>query len=156
MNNNKDSRLLTNTVISVIVGIEQLQVFKMLLSIDERDERPIYQQLISQVREQVREGGLKPGDELPSVRELANSLGVNMHTVRNAYLKLRDQGIIIMRLGRRASIAHFQPPLLYANIEDDLKIRLKDLINDALSMGLSNQDFHDLVERQMKQAQKDG
>ena len=49
MNNNRDSRLLTNTVISVIVSIEQLQVFKMLLSIDERDERPIYQQLISQL-----------------------------------------------------------------------------------------------------------
>ncbi len=128
----------------------------MLLSIDERDERPIYQQLISQVREQVREGSLKPGDELPSVREVANSLGVNMHTVRSAYLKLRDQGIINMRLGRRARIAHFQPLLLHASIEEDLKARLKDLINDALSMGLTYQDFHDLVERQMKQAQKDG
>ena len=128
----------------------------MLLSIDERDGRPIYQQLISQVREQVREGSLKPGDELPSVREVANSLGVNMHTVRGAYLKLRDQRIINMRLGRRARIAHFQQPLLYSSIEDDLKKRLKELINDAFSKGLTSQDFHDLVERQMKQAQKDG
>ena len=128
----------------------------MLLSIDERDGRPIYQQLISKVREQVREGSLKPGDELPSVREVANSLGVNMHTVRGAYLKLRDQGIINMRLGRRARIAHFQQPLLYSSIEDDLKKRLKELINDAFSKGLTSQDFHDLVERQMKQAQKDG
>jgi len=128
----------------------------MLVSIDEQDERPIYQQLVSQVREQVREGSLKPGDELPSVRELANSLGVNMHTVRNAYLKLRDQGIINMRLGRRARITHFQPPLLYASIEENFKIRLKGLINDALSMGLTSQDFHDIIERQIKQVDKDG
>lgn len=77
----------------------------MLLSINEKDSRPIYLQIIGQVKEQVSSGSLHPGDELPSVRELADSLGINMHTVRNAYLKLRDQGIINLRLGRKARIA---------------------------------------------------
>ena len=52
----------------------------MLLSINEKDSRPIYLQIIGQIKEQVSNGTLKSGDELPSVRELANSLGINMHT----------------------------------------------------------------------------
>jgi GntR family transcriptional regulator len=60
----------------------------MLIVIDEKDSQPIYQQIVSQVREQVRSGILNPGAELPSVRELADNLNINMHTVRSAYLKL--------------------------------------------------------------------
>ncbi len=66
----------------------------MWLSIDVSDSKPIYLQIISQIKEQVRKGDLKPGDELPSVRELADTLKINMHTVRSAYLKLQDQGIL--------------------------------------------------------------
>ncbi len=77
----------------------------MFISINENDNRPIYVQIINQIKEQVRSGSLQPGDELPSVREAADSLRINMHTVRSAYLKLRDQGIIKLHLGRRAIIA---------------------------------------------------
>ena len=48
----------------------------MLISIDEQDNRPIYLQIIIQVKEQIQNGELRPGDELPSVRELAESLGL--------------------------------------------------------------------------------
>jgi len=125
----------------------------MLITIDEKDSRPLYRQIISQVREQVRNGLLKPGEELPSVRELADSLGVNMHTVRNAYLKLREQGIINLRLGRKARIANFQTLLDYSEIEAGLKDRLKDIVNEALTMGLSQEDILDMVRFQFRQAQ---
>ena len=47
----------------------------MLLSVNEQDPRPVYVQIINQVKEQIQRGNLKSGDELPSVRELAASLG---------------------------------------------------------------------------------
>ena len=72
----------------------------MLLSIDERDGRPIYQQLISQVREQVREGSLKPGDELPSTRSLSAELGVNPMTISKAYSYLEREEVVERRPGR--------------------------------------------------------
>jgi len=122
----------------------------MLLSIYEKDGRPIYLQIISQVRQQVSQGILKPGDELPSVRELADSLGINMHTVRSAYLKLRDQGIINLRLGRRAKIAAMQP-LATAAAEDDLKARLDEIITDALLMGYTPEVFLKLVNAQLEE-----
>jgi GntR family transcriptional regulator len=121
----------------------------MLLSIDDKDNRPIYIQIIGQIKEQVSDGTLKPGDELPSVRELAESLGINMHTVRSAYLKLRDQGIINLRLGRRARIASMRTPEPDAELMADIAARFKELITDALLMGMSPDNLQKLVEQQL-------
>jgi GntR family transcriptional regulator len=119
----------------------------MWLSIDERDSRPIYLQIINQVKEQVRSGALKTGDELPSVRELADSLSINMHTVRAAYLRLRDQGIINLRLGRRATIAKLPQALETTGIDAGLEIRLEEIITDASLKGLSHDAIRQMVDR---------
>lgn len=126
----------------------------MFLSINENDNRPLYMQIISQIKEQVRSGSLKPGDELPSVRETADSLGINMHTVRSAYLKLRDQGIIKLHLGRRARIAQ---PLSqrHSNLETDIKVRLNELITDALVTGIPLDELRKIINRQLDQLNKE-
>ena len=127
----------------------------MFLSIDENDTRPLYLQIIGQIKEQVSNGSLQPGDELPSVRELANSLGINLHTVRGAYLKLREQGIITLRLGRRARIARIQPPAHTADAEADIRARLQELITDALLMGLKPDIFQKLVVEQLDRLKRE-
>lgn len=121
----------------------------MWLSIDEKDSRPIYLQIINQIKEQVGDGTLKPGDELPSVRELADSLGINLHTVRSAYLKLRDQGIIDLRLGRRARIARLKRPSDHADADLGLKQKVKELITDASLMGLSPDEIRALINNEL-------
>jgi GntR family transcriptional regulator len=128
----------------------------MLLSINEKDGRPIYLQIIGQIKEQVSRGGLQPGDELPSVRELAESLGINMHTVRNAYLKLRDQGIIHLRLGRKARIA--RRPQSSEGMLNPAEIgqRLKEIIVDARLAGISPAEFRKLVNRQLEPTNEEG
>jgi GntR family transcriptional regulator len=117
----------------------------MWLSINEGDPKPIYLQIITQIREQVRSGALKPGDELPSVRELADDLGINMHTVRSAYLKLRDQGIINLHLGRRATISRLRQLLNSPAIEAEFEARLDELVTDGLLMGLSPEEISRMV-----------
>jgi GntR family transcriptional regulator len=122
----------------------------MWLSINEKDSRPIYLQIISQVKEQVGNGTLKPGTELPSVREMADSLGINLHTVRSAYLKLRDQGVIELRLGRRAKIARLPEPgreteTLAAGRLENL---IKELVTEAQLLGLNREQLHRLIDRQ--------
>ena len=126
----------------------------MWLTLNEADPRPIYLQMISQIREQVRSGRLKPGDELPSVRELADNLGINMHTVRSAYLKLRDQGIINLRLGRRATIAKFHQPVKNEEAEAELQLRLEEWMTDAILMGLTSDQIKQIVERKSKEMEK--
>jgi GntR family transcriptional regulator len=120
----------------------------MWLSINENDSRPLYLQIINQIKEQVRKGALKPGDELPSVRELAESLGINMHTVRSAYLRLRDQELITLRLGRRATIARLKQPANKKGVEGEITARLEELITDALLKGLKTEEIQKLLNQQ--------
>ena len=127
----------------------------MWLSINEKDNRPIYLQIVNQLKEQVSNGILKPGDELPSVRELADSLGINLHTVRSAYLKLRDQGVIDLHLGRRAKIAKIQHSLSAKVVEAQLEQKIKELITDASLLGLSPDEIRDLVSRQLDRKKED-
>jgi GntR family transcriptional regulator len=122
----------------------------MLLYIDENDNRPLYLQIILQIKEQIREGELKPGDELPSVRELAESLGINLHTVHHAYQKLRDQKIITLRLGQRARVAkRRQSEVSRDEIESKLVQRMKELLTEAYHLGLSPDEFQELINQQI-------
>jgi DNA-binding transcriptional regulator YhcF (GntR family) len=73
-----------------------------------------------------------------------------MHTVRSAYLKLRDQGIINLRLGRKARIAHRQTADNTTTAGVDIRERLKELIVDALLAGLSPDNFRELVNHQLE------
>ncbi len=120
----------------------------MLIAIDEKDPRPLYLQIAAQVKEQVQKGELRPGDELPPVRELADSLGINLHTVRSAYLRLRDQGVIDLRLGRRARVARRQTAELTPSEADrTLGAQVRELVADAFLLGLSTDDLHALLDR---------
>lgn len=126
----------------------------MLISIDEKNSQPIYQQLAGQIREQVSRGILKPGDELPSVRELSENLGINMHTARRAYLILRGQGIINLRLGRRARIASGKPFSPQGDVGNSIQMRLKELVSDALLTGISPDAFKDMVDKLLSSNEK--
>ncbi len=127
----------------------------MWLSINEKDSRPLYLQIINQVKEQVSSGALKTGDELPSVRELADSLGINLHTVRSAYLKLRDQGIINLRLGRRARIAPLTLAAHNMDAKAQLKTRIKELVTEAYLYGLSREELQKMIDRQIDQLKEE-
>lgn len=66
----------------------------MILKIDFDSDIPIYVQIKNQVVEGIARGELEEGEELPSVRGLADDIGVNMHTVNKAYSLLKDDGYI--------------------------------------------------------------
>jgi GntR family transcriptional regulator len=122
----------------------------MLLSINEQDSRPVYVQIVNQIKEQVQRGSLKSGDELPSVRELAASLGINMHTVRRAYGVLRDQKILTFRLGQQAKVAKLRSqPASSEEVTAAIGKRLQEIITEAFLLGLSPDDFRNLVNTQI-------
>lgn len=77
----------------------------MMLKIDTVSETPIYQQIRNQIVFGVARGELRPGEELPTVRRLAEDIGVNPMTVNKAYALLREEGVIVIdrRHGARIS-----------------------------------------------------
>lgn len=72
----------------------------MNIQIDFRSSQPIYMQIVEQIRQMVAQGELKPGDQLPTVRQLAADLRVNFNTVARAYRILDDAGLISTQHGR--------------------------------------------------------
>ncbi|HEX8830482.1 MAG TPA: GntR family transcriptional regulator [Longimicrobium sp.] len=72
----------------------------MLVNLDPRDARPLYLQIMDEVRRALVVGSLRPEDPLPSVRELAADLAVNPRTVSQAYNELEREGVLYVRRGQ--------------------------------------------------------
>lgn len=68
----------------------------MFLEIDFASENPIYEQIRRGIIKSLSQNDLKYGETLPSVRQLASDIGVNLHTVNKAYKMLEEDGIIVM------------------------------------------------------------
>lgn len=65
-----------------------------MVHLDYRDAKPIYIQIIDNLRSQIAAGILQPGDKLPSVRELATQLSINPNTIQRAYREMEANGMI--------------------------------------------------------------
>ena len=72
----------------------------MLVNLDTRDGRPLYLQIMDEVRRAISVGTLRAEDPLPSVRELAGELVVNPRTVSQAYRELEREGVVYVRRGQ--------------------------------------------------------
>jgi GntR family transcriptional regulator len=72
---------------------------------------PIYQQIVEQVKYLVAAGRLKPGDDVPPIRVLAEQLRINPNTVARAYLELEREGIVTMRQGFGTTVAQVKTHL---------------------------------------------
>ena len=83
----------------------------MQLRISTQDGAPIYQQIVEQVKYLVAAGRLKPGDDVPPIRVLAEQLRINPNTVARAYLELEREGIVTMRQGFGTTVAQVRSVL---------------------------------------------
>lgn len=77
----------------------------MLFRIDPGRDQPLFEQIAGAVRAQIADGTVTSGQRLPSAKDLAEQLGVNLHTVLKAYQALRDEGLVELRRGRGAVVA---------------------------------------------------
>jgi DNA-binding transcriptional regulator YhcF (GntR family) len=115
----------------------------MLIRIDPGDPRPLYEQIELQVRAAIGDGQLVAGERLPPARELAEDIGVNVHTVLRAYGSLRDAGLLELRPRRGAVVAAASPP------RQQLAAMARGLIDQAREHGLSSAEIVDLIARQL-------
>lgn len=119
----------------------------MVISVDKLSDTPLYLQLRDSVITGIAAGELRPGDALPSVRSLAEDLGINLHTVNKAYATLRDEGYVIM-LGRRGAYVADVPADPAAGMgEGALAEALAKLATEFKASGGTRGAFLDAAER---------
>ena len=107
----------------------------MLLRIKPESDIPIYIQVRDQIVAGVASEELRPGDPLPSVRELARDIGVNYHTVNKAYSLLRDEGYV--KVYGRKGVVVASPPAADAAFVRDVKAQLEKIMAEASSKGMA-------------------
>lgn len=115
----------------------------MLLSVNCESERPIYLQLKMQIIKGIASGELKAGDRLPSIRALAEELGINLHTVNKAYAHLRDLDYITVDRRNGAVISSGFADVPVSVIKDELA----EVASEAICCGIDKEEFIKLCEK---------
>jgi GntR family transcriptional regulator len=115
-----------------------------IVSIDVRDPTPIYAQLERALRAAVATGRLKPGDQLPTVRQLAVDLSINANTVARVYAELERSGVIETRRGVGSFICA-TPAQAHPPREHDKRIRrfITRMLAEADAAGFTYDDIVD-------------
>src|SRR5215208_6704738 len=124
---------------------------KLMLQIDFRSGLPIYTQIVNQVQTQLAGGMLKPGDQLPTVRALAEELRVNFNTVARAYRILDEARIISTQQGRGTFITEVPPPKVKDKLRKEaLEALTQRYISEAERLDFSKEEIADTVKEQLK------
>src|SRR6185295_10987973 len=124
---------------------------KLMLQIDFRSGLPIYTQIVGQVQSQVVGGVLKPGDQLPTVRALAQELRVNFNTVARAYRLLDEARIISTQQGRGTYIMEIPPPEVTEKLRHESLLALTErYINEALRLGFTPREVSQMVRDRLR------
>ncbi len=115
----------------------------MILRIDFNSDEALYMQLYNQIIMGIANSELQEGENLPSVRDLADDIGINMHTVNKAYSILRQEGYL--KLDRRkGAIIAIDIDKYNASIE--LMENLKVMMAKAICKGISSDEVHEMID----------
>jgi len=124
---------------------------KLILRIDFRSGLPIYTQIVNQVQSQIATEILKPGDQLPTVRALAEELRVNFNTVARAYRILDEARIISTQQGRGTYITEIPPPHIKEKLrQETLEALAQKFISEATRLEFSKSEIRQMVSDQLK------
>ncbi len=117
----------------------------MEIIISNSSTKPIYEQISSQVKEQIMSGALAPAEQLPSIRALANSLRVSAITTKRAYADLESQGFIETVQGKGSFVAGGNAELLREERLRQIEDTLGAAIDMARSLDLADDELIEMM-----------
>ena len=124
------------------------------LSIKTGSTTPIYRQIVDQVCLAAATGAAKAGDEVPSVRGLAEQLVINPNTVAKAYAELRREGVIESQPGRGMFLANRRDVLTKSERLRRIQPLVSTLAEQAVMLGLDADELRKHLDKALKQASK--
>jgi GntR family transcriptional regulator len=126
------------------------------LKLDFQEREPIYLQIVEQVKSMVASGALKPGSQLPTVREVAADLRINFNTAARAYRLLHDEGVISTQQGRGTYVLEAPSPGEAKRIKRDrVQLMVEGWLEEAKRFGFTPEEvgkvWQDLFHRWTKE-----
>lgn len=115
-----------------------------MITIDYKDRRPLYQQIMDKIQELAVMGLIKADEQLPSVRSLATELAINPNTIQRAYAELEKKGITYSVPGKGSFLAKSQ----HSIVEDrtaEIGTRLSGIIDEAKKLAMQLETFQNMV-----------
>lgn len=125
----------------------------MFLTVDVDDKRPLYQQIVDGVKELIARGDLREGMTLPSVRQVAGDLGVNLNTIAVAYRELQEEGLLAVRHGAGAVVSSRRTRGVEANA---LRQQLRPPLTQLVLAGLSDREIAAMVRQELELLHRKG
>ncbi len=116
----------------------------MVLKIDFNSGEAIYVQLCNQIIMGIAAEDLREGDSLPSVRQLADEIGINMHTVNKAYAVLKEEGFLRLDRRRGAVICMDMDKM---RTLDEMKNELSLVVARGICKNISRDEVHSLIDQ---------
>lgn len=117
----------------------------MVIGLNDNSDVPIYQQIRNQIVLGISDGRLTPGEQLPTVRGLAQEIGINSMTVNKAYQLLKQEGYIYTDRRNGARVRENFPKK--KGLSKETEETLERIISEAKISGMEKEDFYRLCER---------
>jgi len=123
----------------------------MEIRLSTSDGLPVYRQIVNQVKYLIASGRLSPGQELPTIRAMAERLVINPNTVVHAYAELEREGAIVCRHGSGSYVADTSSRQTTSEARRSLEAKVDSLLADAAHLNLNLSEILDLIrERQAR------
>lgn len=111
-----------------------------MINLDYQSRTPIYEQIICEVERYVALGILKPNEQLPSIRDLANTLGINPNTVKKAYSELENKEVIVTISTKGTFITESINSVIDKKFDEKLQ-DIRNIISELEKMGHTKDDI---------------
>ena len=112
----------------------------ILINLDYQNRTPIYEQIVDNIEKYVALGILKEKEQIPSIREMASSIGVNPNTVKKSYDILESRGIIRTISTKGTFISENTKKTTQDKIDKEINF-IKEKINDLIKLGISHDEI---------------
>lgn len=121
-----------------------------MVRIDLSSTQPLGEQIRMEIRDAIARGEVRPGESLPTVRQLAADLGINLNTVARAYRFLEAEGLVTTIRGRGTVVrsARETPVLAKRPLKDRIRRAVRQVISDARLAGLQREELEELFAKE--------
>jgi len=126
----------------------------MYIVLDNQSGEAFYRQIVEQVKYLVASGQVKPGEKLPSIRELAGQLSINPRTVVKAYEQLRSEGLAVMRQGQGVFVTENRAVSPSGLRQSQIEEMAKRMFAEGRRIGASKEEIMNIIKQVAKRIEE--